>query len=80
MTGWFYLKLYLLTIPVFFAIDLLWLGVIAKDLFTENSKILVSGFFPEDYFKIMIAVCSEAITECAYRDDLRGDSTVALLA
>jgi hypothetical protein len=26
MNAWFYLKLYLLTIPVFFAIDLLWLG------------------------------------------------------
>lgn len=32
----YYLKLYLLTIPVFFAIDLLWLGVVAKN-FYQNS-------------------------------------------
>lgn len=28
-----YLKLYLLTIPVFFAIDILWLGVVAKKFY-----------------------------------------------
>ena len=31
-----YIKLYLLTIPVFFAIDLIWLGVIAKDLYRKH--------------------------------------------
>lgn len=31
-----YLKLYLVTIPVFFAIDLLWLGVVAKNLYQDN--------------------------------------------
>lgn len=38
----YYLKLYLLTIPVFFAIDLLWLGVIAKDLYQKNLAHLLS--------------------------------------
>jgi len=32
----FFAKLYLLTVPVFFAIDLLWLGVIAKTFYREN--------------------------------------------
>ena len=42
MSTWFYLKLYLLTIPVFFAIDLLWLGVIAKGLYQKNLGHLLS--------------------------------------
>lgn len=29
----FYIKLYLLTIPVFFIIDILWIGFIAKDFY-----------------------------------------------
>ena len=39
----YYLKLYLLTIPVFFAIDLLWLGVIAKSLYQKNLAHLLSA-------------------------------------
>ena len=31
-----YLKLYLLTVPVFFAIDLVWLGVVAKGLYQKT--------------------------------------------
>jgi uncharacterized membrane protein len=42
MNTWFYLKLYLLTIPVFFAVDLLWLGVIAKGLYQKNLGHLLS--------------------------------------
>ena len=42
MSAWFYLKLYLLTIPIFFAIDLLWLGVIAKNLYQKNLAHLLS--------------------------------------
>lgn len=38
----YYLKLYLLTIPVFFAIDLLWLGVVAKNLYQKNLAHLLS--------------------------------------
>jgi uncharacterized membrane protein len=32
----YYAKLYLLTIPVFFAIDILWLGILAKDFYQKN--------------------------------------------
>ena len=38
----FYIKLYLLTIPVFFAIDLLWLGVVAKNIYQKNLAHLLS--------------------------------------
>lgn len=38
----FYLKLYLLTIPVFFAIDLLWLGVVAKNFYQNHLAHLLS--------------------------------------
>lgn len=38
----YYLKLYLLTIPVFFAIDLLWLGVLAKNFYQDNLAHLLS--------------------------------------
>jgi len=41
MSG-YYLKLYLLTIPVFFAIDLLWLGVVAKNFYQNNLAHLLS--------------------------------------
>jgi uncharacterized membrane protein len=36
MSALFFLKLYLAMVPLFFAIDLLWLGVIAKDFYREN--------------------------------------------
>ncbi|MGH1366406.1 MAG: DUF2177 family protein [Calditrichia bacterium] len=32
----FYIKLYLLTVPVFFAIDLLWLGSLAKSFYNTH--------------------------------------------
>jgi uncharacterized membrane protein len=38
----FYLKLYALTVPVFFIIDLLWLGVIAKPFYRRNLKFILS--------------------------------------
>lgn len=37
-----YLKLYLLTIPLFFAIDLLWLGVVAKNFYQDHLAHLLS--------------------------------------
>lgn len=37
-----YLMLYLLTVPVFFALDLLWLGVVAKNLYRHNLAHLLS--------------------------------------
>jgi uncharacterized membrane protein len=38
----YYLKLYLLTVPVFFAIDLIWLGVVAKNFYQNNLAHLLS--------------------------------------
>ena len=37
-----YLLLYLLTVPVFFAVDLLWLGVIAADFYQTQLRHLLS--------------------------------------
>jgi uncharacterized membrane protein len=36
------LSLYLLTVPVFFAVDLLWLGVIAQDFYQTQLRHLLS--------------------------------------
>lgn len=38
----YYVKLYLLTIPVFFAIDLIWLGVVARGFYQKNLVHLLS--------------------------------------
>lgn len=38
----FYLKLYALTVPVFFIIDLIWLGVIAKGFYQKNLSFILS--------------------------------------
>jgi uncharacterized membrane protein len=38
----FYLKLYALTVPVFFIIDLIWLGVIARGFYQKNLKYILS--------------------------------------
>jgi uncharacterized membrane protein len=42
MNALFYLKLYVLTLPVFFIIDLLWLGVIAKGFYKRNLSYVLS--------------------------------------
>lgn len=38
----FYIKLYLLTVPVFFAIDLIWLGLVAKNFYQNNLGYILS--------------------------------------
>ena len=38
----FYLKLYALTVPVFFMIDLIWLGVVAKGFYQRNLSYILS--------------------------------------
>jgi uncharacterized membrane protein len=38
----FWLKLYLLTIPVFFVIDMIWLGYVAKSFYAEQLHSLLS--------------------------------------
>jgi len=42
MSIYFYLKLYLLTIPVFFAIDMIWLAGIAKNFYRPRIGHLMS--------------------------------------
>jgi len=42
MTLLFWCKLYLLTIPLFFAIDMLWLGFIAKNFYQTRLQHLLS--------------------------------------
>jgi uncharacterized membrane protein len=42
MQALFFAKLYVLTVPVFFIIDLLWLGVIAKHFYRDNLAHLLS--------------------------------------
>jgi uncharacterized membrane protein len=38
----FWIKLYLATVPVFFAIDMLWLGVLARNFYQTNLRHLLS--------------------------------------
>jgi uncharacterized membrane protein len=38
----FYLKLYTLTVPVFFIVDLIWLGLVAKGFYQKNLNSLLS--------------------------------------
>jgi len=42
MPALFYTKLYLLTLPVFFAVDLLWLGVLARTFYRDNLGYILS--------------------------------------
>jgi len=38
----YYVKLYGLTVPLFFVIDLIWLGVVAKSFYQKNLKYILS--------------------------------------
>lgn len=38
----YYLKLYALTVPIFFIIDIIWLGVIAKEFYRRNLGFILS--------------------------------------
>jgi uncharacterized membrane protein len=42
MNFFFYLKLYALTVPIFFIIDMLWLGVVAKGFYRRNLNFILS--------------------------------------
>ncbi len=42
MNALFHIKLYLLTVPIFFAVDLLWLGVFAKDFYRKGLSHLLA--------------------------------------
>lgn len=38
-----YIKLYLITLPIFFAIDMVWLGVIAKNFYKQQIGFLMTS-------------------------------------
>lgn len=42
MNALFYVKLYLLTVPVFFLIDLVWLGVVARGFYRRHLAFVLS--------------------------------------
>ena len=42
MSSSFWLKLYLLTVPVFFATDMIWLGFVAKPFYQNHLRSLLS--------------------------------------
>ena len=42
MTLLFFLKLYLLTLPIFFFFDIIWLGYIAKGFYRQNLAFILS--------------------------------------
>lgn len=42
MNAWFWFKLYLLTVPVFFAVDMIWLGYVARNFYKEQLQALLS--------------------------------------
>ena len=41
MSTSFYLKLYFLAVPVFFIIDLIWLGIVAKGFYQKHLKFIL---------------------------------------
>ena len=71
----YYLKLYLLTIPVFFAIDILWLGFIAKRFYREklgaflNPEVnwIAAGIF---YLLFIIGIIFFAVVPAKAKDSL----------
>jgi uncharacterized membrane protein len=43
MDIYFYIKLYALTIPIFFIIDIIWLGIIARRFYRRNLGFILSA-------------------------------------
>lgn len=39
----FYLKLYALTVPIFFSIDIIWLGIVAKGFYRRKLEFILSA-------------------------------------
>jgi uncharacterized membrane protein len=42
MHAWFYIKLYLLTIPLFFLIDIIWLGYLGRGFYKKQIGFILS--------------------------------------
>ncbi len=71
----FYVKLYLMTVPVFFAMDMLWLGVIAKKFYREK----LAAFLSQEvnwpaaivfYLIFIIGIIFFAVTPARAKDSL----------
>ena len=72
----FYLKLYLLTVPVFFIIDLIWLGVVAKGFYQNNLKYILSPNVNWTaaiifYFIYIVGILIFAVVPAVTKDSLR---------
>ena len=80
----YYLKLYLLTIPVFFAIDIIWLGFIAKRFYREklgdflNPEVnwVAAGIF---YLLFIIGIIFFAVVPAKAKDSLMIAATYGAL-
>jgi uncharacterized membrane protein len=91
MTVTYFLKLYVLTVPVFFAIDILWLGVIARGFYRRNLGFILSpdvnwvaavGFYliyiaGIIFFAVRPSLVSSSLSEAALLGGLFGFFTYA---
>ena len=87
----YYLKLYLLTVPIFFVIDILWLGVIARGFYRRHLDFILSpqvnwaaaiGFYLIYiagilFFAVRPAVNSNSMAQAAVLGSLFGFFTYA---
>jgi uncharacterized membrane protein len=69
-----YLKLYLLTVPVFFVIDLIWLGVVAKRFYQKNLGFILSPSVNWGAAVIFYLIYIAGILAFAVRPALEKDS------
>lgn len=79
-----FLKIYLISLPIFFAVDLLWLGVIAKDLYGKYLGHLMapSPNWPAAfafYFLFMIGVTIFAIEPAVQKNSWQYAATYGAL-
>ena len=74
MNVFFYLKLYLLTVPVFFVIDLIWLGVVAKGFYQKNLGFILSPSVKWSAAVIFYLIYIAGILAFAVRPALEKDS------
>lgn len=77
MTVLFYLKLYLLTVPIFFLIDMIWLGYIAKNFYRQNLASIVSpdvnwGAAIAFYLIYIAGILIFAVIPAIQRDSIAG--------
>jgi len=75
MTGWrFYTTLYVLTVPVFFLVDLLWLGVVAKGFYRRHLDPIINFQVNWPVAVAFYLVYITGIIYFAVRPALAGDS------